>query len=98
MRKLIEKAVESYLTDRVEKCGGICWKFVAPGTAGVPDRIVMLPGGFVAFVETKRPGGKTRALQDVRLNQIKKRGCRAYVLDTRDKVDTWVEAAVKGWL
>lgn len=63
MNKL-EKDIEQKLRTMVEKHGGQCLKWVCPGWSGVPDRIVLLPGGRVIFVETKRPkGGKLSELQ-----------------------------------
>ena len=63
MNKL-EKEIEKALREKVESYGGHCLKWVCPGWAGVPDRIILLPGGRVIFVETKRPkGGKLSALQ-----------------------------------
>lgn len=53
----IEKDIERALGRKVKKHGGYCLKWVSPGQAGVPDRIVVLPGGRVVFVETKRPKG-----------------------------------------
>lgn len=59
-----EKDIERRLRQKVEACGGKCLKWVCPGWSGVPDRIVLLPGGRIHFVETKRPkGGKVSALQ-----------------------------------
>ena len=61
----LEKDVEQKLRKTVEKHGGLCLKWVCPGWSGVPDRIILLPGGKVMFVETKRPkGGRYSALQD----------------------------------
>ena len=63
MNKL-EKDIEQKLRKMVEKHGGQCLKWVCPGWSGVPDRIVLLPGGRVIFVETKRPkGGHLSELQ-----------------------------------
>ncbi|MGC5220863.1 VRR-NUC domain-containing protein, partial [Escherichia coli] len=44
-----EKDIENYLRDQVKKIGGIAYKFESPGNAGVPDRLVLLPGGQVHF-------------------------------------------------
>ena len=50
-----ETEIEKKLRKMVESKGGACLKWVCPGWAGVPDRIILLPGGIVKFVETKRP-------------------------------------------
>lgn len=53
----LEKDIERALGRMVGKHGGLCLKWVCPGWAGVPDRIVLLPGGRIIFVELKRPKG-----------------------------------------
>ena len=60
----LEKDIEAKLRKRVEALGGRCLKWTCPGWRGVPDRIVLMPGGRIYFVETKRPkGGKLGPLQ-----------------------------------
>jgi hypothetical protein len=60
----LEKDIERSLRLMVEKHGGMCLKWVCPGWSGVPDRIVLLPGGRIIFVETKRPkGGELSPMQ-----------------------------------
>lgn len=60
----LEKDIERKLVAMVERHGGRCLKWSCPGWSGVPDRILLLPGGRIYFVETKRPkGGKLSALQ-----------------------------------
>ena len=60
----LEKEIEKKLRTAVEAAGGKCLKWVCPGWSGVPDRLVLLPGGRIVFVETKRPkGGKLSMLQ-----------------------------------
>ena len=61
----LEREIEEQLRRMVAKRGGQCLKWVCPGWAGVPDRIILLPGGRVIFAETKRPkGGHLSALQE----------------------------------
>lgn len=60
----LEKDIERKLRDKVENLGGLCLKWVCPGWSGVPDRIILLPGARIYFVETKRPkGGRLSRLQ-----------------------------------
>jgi hypothetical protein len=63
MKRLRESEIEHHLVKRVERIGGICFKFVSPGRVGVPDRLVVLPGGEVIWVELKSPGGKVSGPQ-----------------------------------
>lgn len=61
----LEREIEAALRNSITKRGGWCLKWVCPGWTGVPDRIILLPGGRVYFVETKRPkGGKLSAMQE----------------------------------
>lgn len=76
-----EKAIEQKLTLMVKRQGGICLKFVSPGFDGVPDRIVLLPGGCMAFVEVKAPGKKPRPLQTSRHKLLRRLGFKVYILD-----------------
>ena len=56
-----EKMVDAALRKVVEDEGGLCLKWVCPGHTGVPDRMILFPGGVIAFVELKRPGAKVKA-------------------------------------
>lgn len=81
-----EKTIEQKLVTAVKKLGGICPKFVSPGFAGMPDRLLLLPDGGFAFVEVKAPGEKPRPLQLARHNMLKKLGYRVYVLDDAEQI------------
>lgn len=66
-----EKTVEQKLVKAVRAAGGICPKWIAPGFDGLPDRIVLLPGGRMGFVEVKAPGKKARPLQSLLIRQFR---------------------------
>lgn len=86
---MIESQVERYLHSKVTTNYGMCLKFVSPGTAGVPDRIV-IHRGRILFVELKRPGEKPRPLQKVRARQMREAGANVYCISTTDQVDRFV--------
>lgn len=75
-----ERQVEALLTSGVKKMGGVAYKFESKGNAGVPDRIVVMPGGKIYFVELKRSDGKLTSLQSRQINQLKRLGCEVSVL------------------
>ena len=83
---MTEKQVEQKMVKAVKACGGHCIKWVAPGWNGAPDRIVLLPGARIGFVEVKRPGQKPRAIQAVRHRQLKELGFDVFVLDEPEQI------------
>lgn len=89
--KVTEREVEESLAKGVKKLGGRAYKFVSPGNAGVPDRIVILPGGKIIFVELKRPGGKTTALQDVQIQRLQDLGCDVGIVSSLQEVKDCLE-------
>lgn len=82
-----EKTIEQKLVRMVLHRGGICPKFISPGYDGVPDRIVLFPGGRIAFVEVKAPGEKPRPLQLSRHRLLRRLGFRVYVLDDPGQIE-----------
>lgn len=86
----LEKDVERKLREMIESHGGLCLKWVCPGWAGVPDRICLLPGGRIYFVELKRPkGGKTAKLQEWWHSRLRRLGFFAMFVCSRDDVRTF---------
>ena len=81
-----ETAVEKHLTTEAKKRGGMSVKFVSPGLDGVPDRLVLLPGGKLAFVELKAPGKKMRPFQFYRAKQLTALGFRVYCADRKEVI------------
>lgn len=66
-----EKDIENYLRLQVKKLGGLANKFVSPGNAGVPDRIIIMPNGRIYFVELKTEKGKLTELQNRQIQKIR---------------------------
>ena len=93
---MLDKAVERKLRQAVLKRGGLCWKFVSPGTNGVPDRIIMLDGGICTFVETKASGKTMRALQVKRKKQLETLGFKVYCLDGIEQIGGMLDEIEKG--
>ena len=81
-----EKTVEAKLVAAVKAMGGLAPKFISPGYDGMPDRLVLLPNGILAFVELKAPGKKLRPLQVRRKNQIEALGFSVYCIDKPEQI------------
>jgi hypothetical protein len=76
-----EAEIEKILVCEVKKLGGRAYKWVSPGNAGVPDRIVILPGLPVpAFVELKTCRGTLTALQTAQINRLRVFGQKVWVV------------------
>lgn len=82
-----EKQIEQKLVSAVKGMGGIAPKFTSPGFDGMPDRIVLLPGGRMAFVEAKASGRKPRPLQTARHRLLRQLGFKVYVLDDEGQIE-----------
>lgn len=90
-QKMREIEVERYLRNKVKALGGLCLKWVSPGNSGVPDRIVLMPGGWVYFVELKRPdGGELRPLQEAWRNKLRELGFSCWVIKNKAEVDAFI--------
>lgn len=85
-----EKTLERKLKERVKKLGGLCWKFTSPGTAGVPDRIVVLPDGQIIFVELKGDLGRLSFIQKVRLAELTE--CHAKAIVCKGSLEAFEDA------
>lgn len=73
-------------------CGAVCLKFVSPGYTGVPDRIILLPGGRVIFVELKQPGKVERERQRYVQSVLRRLGFDVFsAVDSDERIDEVVE-------
>jgi hypothetical protein len=80
---IFESDIEEKLVKGVEKRGGLCPKF---GMDGWPDRLVILPGGQLIWVETKRPDGRVADLQKWRAAALRKLGQRVEIPLSKEDV------------
>lgn len=83
-----EKAIEAYLVRKVKETGGICLKYASASVTGYPDRIVLLPGGRVVWVELKSKGQKPEKRQVIRIGELRGLGFRVEVIDSKEQVDS----------
>ena len=87
-----ESEIEQKLRKEVEALGCLCLKFVSPGRAGVPDRIILAHGGRAVFVELKAPGEKPRPIQLHVHKQFRKLGFPVYVVDSPNQIQEVLRA------
>ena len=82
-----EKRLERLLKNTVEnKMGGLCVKLLSDFMIGLPDRMCLLPGSRIFFIELKTTGKKPRKIQ-VHMHQVlRKLGFDVYVIDSTDSM------------
>jgi hypothetical protein len=81
-----EKLLERKLTKAAKMMGGLSLKFISPGLDGVPDRIILLPGGHIGFAEIKTTGMKPRPIQMRRKRQLEALGFPVFILDGPEQI------------
>lgn len=97
MKKQVrESSIETSLFRHVKAQGGWAIKLVSPGARGVPDRMILAPGGKICFVEVKAPGRKPTPLQKKRHEQLSDLGHIVYVLDSYESVKSFASEFFRG--
>ncbi len=91
-----EKQLEQKLVKAAKAEGGMAVKVVSPGLVGMPDRMVLLPGGRIAFVEVKAPGMKPRTVQQKRHEQLRRLGFLVHILDDAGQIQALLSAIKEG--
>ena len=90
-----EKLLEKKLRDEVKKLGGLALKFGTTYHTGMPDRIVLMPGGQTRFVELKSTGKKPTALQVKSLELLNELGFKAAVIDSQESLDNFLNNLIQ---
>ena len=86
-----EKSVERKLVELTKQSGGLCIKLLTYQLTGLPDRMCLLPGGIIIFVELKTTGEKPRKIQLVVHRMLRNLGFRVEVIDTIKGVEDLIK-------
>jgi hypothetical protein len=89
--KMLEKEVERRMCEMVRKRGGLTYKFTSQNNPGVPDRIIITPGGGVWFVELKAICGRLAKIQKWQIGELEKRGANVRVVHGWDAAKEFIE-------
>lgn len=89
---LREKETERKLVREVKSAGGMAIKLTSPSVDGLPDRLVLLNGGKIGFVELKAPGKKPRVLQVKRMKDLQALGFKVFVVDDKSQIGGVIDA------
>lgn len=87
-----EKRLEYNLREKVKQLGGLALKFSSSTYTALPDRIVLMPGGSVCWVELKSEGEEQTPLQRKASRDLQKLGQRVEVIDTTEKLNAFIES------
>lgn len=90
-KAMLERDLEKKLKRAVQSMKGLCYKFVSPGSAGVPDRIIMLRHGKIIFVELKTDTGHLSVLQNQQIRKIREKGQKVVVVYGESGVDKLID-------
>jgi len=80
-----ERVIERALVEAVAAAGGVAYKFTSPARRGVPDRLIVMPGGRLFFAEVKGDGGRLSKLQEVEIARLRQLGVRVEVVTGLDE-------------
>jgi len=93
--KMQESTLEKRLRLEVGKHGGLALKFISPGKRGVPDRLVLKPGGQALFAEMKDAGKPLEPLQRKRADQLRALGFKVYKIDSIEDIKNFIREEFK---
>lgn len=89
-----EKAIERYLVEQAKQNGLLCLKYSNPNMVGYPDRLLVLPGGGVVWVELKSKGRKPTKIQQMRMAELTGMGHLVKVIDNKADIDDLIATVI----
>ncbi|MDI9468664.1 MAG: VRR-NUC domain-containing protein [Bacillota bacterium] len=87
---MLESNIEKSIRRKIEAIGGKFYKWNS-GVRGVPDRICILPGGRIIFVETKQEKRTPAKLQAYQIARLRELGCDVRIVAGRKEAEGFVE-------
>ena len=88
---MLESEIEKRLVRIVREMGGAAYKFVSPGNTGVPDRIIILPGGRIWFAELKAKTGRLSPPQERQIERLRGLGMKVVVIRGMEGLEEWLD-------
>lgn len=85
-----EKAIERYLVEQAHLAGMPCLKYSNPNMVGYPDRLLVVPGGEVVWVELKSKGHHPSKVQQLRIAELESLGHLVCVIDNKADIDNLI--------
>lgn len=89
-----ERDIEKWMREKIEQLGGQFMKWVSPGNDGVPDRIAILPGGDVYFIELKTDQGHSTKIQEWQQQRLRRLGCNVREVRGMTEARQFIEEVV----
>lgn len=86
-----ESSLEKRFRLEIEKRGAKALKFVSPNKRGVPDRLILIPGGQAVFAELKAPGNPLKPLQQKRAKELQSLGFKVYKIDSVEDIECFIQ-------
>lgn len=93
---MLENEIEQKMKEMVEAVDGKLLKMRVTGESGIPDRLMLLPGGKACFVELKQKGKKPTKKQLYYHQKLIRQGHAVYVIDNVQDAADLVQEKLTG--
>lgn len=86
-----ESALEKRFRLEIEKRGAKALKFISPNKRGMPDRLILIPGGQAVFAELKAPGKSLKPLQRKRAAELQALGFKVCKINSVEDIQAFIQ-------
>lgn len=91
---MIEVDHEKQLKKAVDRAGGLCLKLPAIIYRGIPDRMVLLPGGRIFFIELKVRKGRASEVQLAFREILRRLGFNSELIHGKEGVERFINEQI----